>query len=106
MIIITLLLVLNLHSNVIGDNGVRALADGIRHNSSLQTLILRRNKMSGIGLEHLIDAVRISPCLIHMDVSNNTIDLYALHKVRELQKSLSRNLIVDTAGTQPLAEVK
>ena len=97
--------VLNLHGNMIGDNGARAIADGIRYSRSLRTLIFRRNQMSSIGLEHMMVALEASSTMVHLDVSNNTIDLFAIHKLKELAKRLDRGLVLDTQATQPLAEV-
>jgi Ran GTPase-activating protein (RanGAP) involved in mRNA processing and transport len=47
-----------LNSNQIGDTGVKALAEAIRVNNSLRTLVLSYNKITDVGATVLAEAIK------------------------------------------------
>jgi WW domain/Leucine Rich repeat len=98
----------------IGDEGVMALARGVRRNSSLKTLYLGENKFTTKGLASLAEALKEHRSLkvLRLDVNfiddeGATILAEALTKNSRLEElSLQRNNIGDKGGTALLNALK
>ena len=54
--------------NRLGDEGVRYLAEGLKHNTSIERLGLASNRISSKGARALVDALHEHPNLLHLDL--------------------------------------
>ena len=64
---------LNLERNSIDVDGARALADGLKHCSSLQTLNLERNSIGADGAKALANGLKNCSNLL-LNLKKNTVD--------------------------------
>eukprot|EP01084_Bolivina_argentea_P239516 402568_1 len=78
---------LELSANKIGDTGGVEIANMLRSNAVLQTLLLKQNHIKFAG-EHIAQALRSNSILRYMDVSFNEVSYKAYST---MQSSLERN---------------
>eukprot|EP01002_Notosolenus_urceolatus_P003979 NODE_204_length_2484_cov_82.404517_g157_i0.p1 GENE.NODE_204_length_2484_cov_82.404517_g157_i0~~NODE_204_length_2484_cov_82.404517_g157_i0.p1 ORF type:complete len:783 (+),score=238.50 NODE_204_length_2484_cov_82.404517_g157_i0:208-2349(+) len=78
---------LDLTANKVGDDGGVQVANMLRTNTNLQTLLLKQNHIKFAG-EHMAQALRSNTTLRHMDVSFNEVSYKAFSGI---QSSLDRN---------------
>lgn len=64
---------LDLHDRCIGDAGAKFIADAIKDHQTLKSLCLAQNRLSNIGLAHLINILPNS-CICEIDLRTNNID--------------------------------
>ncbi|KAI9325797.1 hypothetical protein DFJ73DRAFT_868353 [Zopfochytrium polystomum] len=103
--------VLKLHYAGIGDEGINALADGLKSNRSLRELVLSYNSFSSAGVAALSDALTVNCSTRFLDLSWNKIDavgaaaiagaLAKNHTVEILDLSSNR---LGNAGAAAIAE--
>ena len=102
---------LTLHWSNLGDDGAKALAEGLQHCSSLQTLDLRRNSIGVDGAKALAEGLQHCSSLQTLDLRRNSIGADGAKALAEglqhcssLQDlDLARNRIGDD-GAKALAE--
>ena len=71
----TVLKSLDLHTNVIGDEGAKAMADALSGNTSLTSLNLGYNSIGDEGAKAMADALRGNTSLTSLDLKLNYICL-------------------------------
>lgn len=55
--------------NFIGDDGARALAGMLQHNTTLRSLDLLHNYISQVGVNHLREALKVNRTLVHLQLT-------------------------------------
>lgn len=89
---------LKINHNSIDDDGVRILAQSLKHNKKLQHLSLQFNtRITSVSVPSLVELICINSTLSVLDVSNTSIDTEGVKKLAESLKSNPRlgKIVVD-----------
>ena len=86
----TFLLTLSISKNEVGDEGIIELANSLEESTSLESLDLSSNKISGRGMKHLCESLKDLTELKILNVGRNKIQDEGVHCLSESLKSLKK----------------
>ncbi|KAF9091666.1 hypothetical protein BGX29_010834, partial [Mortierella sp. GBA35] len=81
------------HYNEIGDNGVEALSEALKINSTLNSLDLSNNRIGDYGLVVLSAALKTNPTLTTMNLRNNSIGPNGAQALSEALNNSALNIL-------------
>jgi hypothetical protein len=82
---------IEISSNNIGDQGVKAIAGAIKVNSTLQSIHLSRNIIGDEGAKAIAEAIQVNSSLEEIDLWSNN---FGTEGVQSIAKSIKQNFIL------------